>query len=46
MTRNKVENWGYTFIVLGGIIFSLGVINLFFLVEFPNSVDISIKEEG
>lgn len=46
ITRNNFADWGYTFMVLGGLIFLMGLTNLVLLVEFPKSKGISIKEEG
>jgi hypothetical protein len=34
-TSNNVENWGYTFILLGVVIEVVAIINLLCLVEYP-----------
>lgn len=44
--HDQTDHWGYTFIALGCVIFVFGVVTLLFLVEYPSSVGISIKEEG
>lgn len=46
VTRNNPENMGYTFMILGGMIFVMALINIFFQVEFPSSKGVHIKEEG
>ena len=45
-TENSIENWGYTFILLGACIEAWAIINLLFLVEYPMQKDIVIKEKA
>ena len=43
-TENSVENWGYTFILLGALIELVALINLFCLIEYPLLKGIEIRE--
>ena len=45
-TSTSVENWGYTFILLGFVIEVVAIINLLCLVEYPLQKGIEIKEKG
>jgi len=40
------SDWGYVFLTLGGIIFFWGLVNLIFLVDYPSSMGLEIKEKG
>jgi len=42
--NNSVENWGYTFILLGALIELVALINLFCLIEYPLLKGIEIRE--
>lgn len=45
-TENNVENWGYTFIFLGGCIEVVAILNLLCLVEYPLQKGIVIRERA
>lgn len=39
-------DWGYVFLTLGACVFTVGLINLIFLVEYPSIMGLEIKEHG
>jgi len=45
-TSTSVENWGYTFILLGFVIEVVAIINLLCLVEYPLQKGIEIREQA
>lgn len=45
-TENTVENWGYTFILMGVLIEVVAILNLLFLVEYPLKKGIVIRERA
>jgi hypothetical protein len=44
ITSSSDANWGYTFIVLGGLVELIAIINLLCLVEYPISLGVEIRE--
>ena len=45
-TGASVENWGYTFILLGAMIEIVAIINLVCLIEYPMTKGIEIREQA
>ena len=41
-----MDNWGYTFIVLGIILQCFAVLNFFAVIEYPAKVGVIIKEHA
>jgi hypothetical protein len=46
MAGNSEQDWNKSFYILSGLIFSVGLVNLVFLREYPKQVDLEIKEMG
>ena len=46
LTKDNKEHWGYTFMILGVCVQVVALINFFFLIEYPSSKGIVIKEKA
>jgi sugar phosphate permease len=44
--EDQGDQWGYTFIVLGIMVFVVGFLNFLFLIEYPHSKGIKILENS
>ena len=45
-TSSNKNNWGYNFIILGVIVFGFAILNYFAVIEYPQSVGVTIKEHA
>ena len=45
-SKNSLSDWGYPFYVFGVSVFVVGLINLFFLVAYPQKVGLTVLENG
>lgn len=46
MAGNQTDSWNKAFYVLGTLVFTIGVVNLLLLKEYPSMVGLEIKERG
>ena len=46
MTKKSDDNWGYTFIILGILVWLFALTNLFAVIEYPQKVNVVIKEHA